>query len=94
MHSPLTLCEGGGRGEWGEGKQKRREKENEEMRKKKERKEEEGRTREGGRKKKGEEWSGGWSDSRVHIRQSSANDQIVSVHTSHLQRRLSRCSLN
>ena len=68
--------EGGGR--WEEGKQRKEEgggkiREGRGRRKEKE--------DEGERKKK-EERSGGWSDSRVHVR-TSCNDQVVFLHTSH-----------
>ena len=78
MHSPLTLCEEGGRGEMGgretEERGGRRQNKKEKKRKKKDK---------GRRKKKGEERSGGWRDSRVHVK-TSCHDGVVSPHTSHL----------
>ena len=78
MHSPLTLCEGGGNGEM-------RGRETEERGGKIGKKRRERRKKDEGERKKGEERSGGWSDSRVHVRPFSFS-QMVRLHTSHLLR--------
>ena len=67
---------------WEEGKQ--RKKEGEGKKEKKGRKEGRGKDRGKREEKKGEERSGGWSDSREHI-SPSLFFQMVRLHTSHLQ---------
>ena len=65
---------------WEEGKQRKEEGEGKIRKKRRERRKDEGE-----RKKKGEERSGGWSDSRVHVRPSS-HEKMVFLHPSHLVR--------
>ena len=64
---------------WEEGKQRKQEGEGKIRKKRRERR----RKDKGRRKKKGEERSGGWRDSRVHVKTFS-HDAVVSPHTSHL----------